>query len=231
MASTAWARVGAATGSLFVLVFVAAQAVAIVEKPEIGLAPPEDIVAFVEANRARLGQVPIAQVLAWSAFIWFMGSLRSALAEREGSPYRLSAVTFGSGILIAGLFIAAAALQLEIVFGDWSTTDPDAVNARWAIYDASDGFIGITPFIRAVLLASASLITLRHGGLPRWLGWVGIVAAVVNFVGGFDSLAPEGVSITGHQLSDLFIFLAWIMLASIVLVRSPHQQAPPPVAG
>jgi hypothetical protein len=230
MASVTWARVGAATGSVFVLLFVAAQGVAVTETPEIGLVPPGDIVAFVEANRLRLGLVPIARVLAWSAFIWFMGSLRSALAETEGSPYRLSAVTFGSGILVAGLFIAASALQLEIVFGDWSTTDPDAVNARWAIYDVSDGYIGVTPFIRAVLLGSASLITLRHGGLPRWLGWVGIVAGVVNFMGGFEYVAPEGVSITGHQLSDLFTFLAWIMVASIVLVRSPYEHARPPVA-
>ena len=64
-----------------------------------------------------------------------------------------------------------------------------------------------------MLAAGASAI--RHGGLPRWLGWIGIVIGIAAFT-------PAG----------FFAFLAgglWILIASVLLVlaRSAAEPALP----
>ncbi len=216
-----WERVGAATGILFVVVFIAAFSIQQTDFPDPGLASAPDIVMFVEANQLRLGWTAALYAVSWTAFLWFLGSLRSMMGSVE-TPPRLSAASFGGGLVTAGLFFAMAGLKLELTLADFTTAQDAAVVSRWAIFDASDGLFGITPFPRAVFLGSASMLTLRFGGLPRWLGWFGIGAAIVNLVGGLDYFAPSGVSYTGSPLADLVLFLLWVLLASALLVRHPR---------
>ena len=221
----AWERIGAATGIVFVVLFLLAFGLELHDFPDPGLVGADEIVMFIEANQSRLGLVTILYAVSWTAFLWFMGSLRSRLATVEPSQ-RLSSVAFGAGILIAALSLVMSGLRAEIVLADFTTAVDAAVTGRWALYDASGGLLGITPFPRAVILGSASLVVLRFGGLPRWLGWLGVVSALVNLAGGFDYLAPSDVTYTGHPLADLFSFLVWVLLASGTLVWSASPASP-----
>jgi hypothetical protein len=57
----------------------------------------------------------------------------------------------------------------------------------------------------AVLVLAAGASVVRHGGLPKWLGWLGIVIGILAFT-------PAG----------FFAFLAagiWILIASVMLTR------------
>ena len=215
-----WERTGAATGIVFVVLFLIAFALDLHDFPDPGLVRADEIVMFIEAHRSRLGLVAILYAVSWTAFLWFMGSLRSGLAVVEPSR-RLSSIAFGAGIVIVALSLVMSGLRAEIVLADFTTEVDAAVTARWTLYDASGGLFAITPFPRAVILGSASLAILRFGGLPRWLGWVGLVSALVNLTGGFDYLAPANVSYTGHPLADLISFVLWVLLASGALVWSP----------
>jgi hypothetical protein len=215
-----WERIGAATGIVFVVLFLLAFGLELQDFPDPGLVGADEIVVFIGAHQSRLGLVAILYAVSWTAFLWFIGSLRSRLAAIEPSR-RLSSIAFGAGILTAALSLVMAGLRAEIVLADFTTEVEAAVTGRWALYDASGGLLGITPFPRAVILGSASLVVLRFGGLPRWLGWLGVVSALVNLAGGFDYLAPTKVTYTGHPLADLFSFLVWVLLASGTLVWSP----------
>jgi hypothetical protein len=225
----AWERIGAAAGLVFVFLFLVAFGLELSDFPDPGLVTAEEIVVFVEANKLRLGLVAVLFALSWTAFLWFMGSPRSTLTKVEETQ-RLSSVAFGGGVVIAGLSLALLGLQLEVVMADFTVVEETAVVSRWVLFDASGGLLGITPFPRAVLLGAASLVVLRFGGLPRWLGWLGLAGAIVNLVGGFDYLAPSNVSYTGHPLADLMIFLIWVLLASSILVWS-RRRAPADAAG
>jgi lysylphosphatidylglycerol synthetase-like protein (DUF2156 family) len=75
----------------------------------------------------------------------------------------------------------------------------------------------------AVLVFAAGLSAVRHGGLPTWLGWLGIVIGVVAFTpAGFFALLAAGI---------------WVLLASVLLTvardasstASPAAPAPPVV--
>jgi hypothetical protein len=67
-------------------------------------------------------------------------------------------------------------------------------------------------FAAIAFLVSASLAGLHTGALPRWLAIAGFVTAVL-LVFGF-AFIPQ-------------VFLVvWVLAASIVLIRSPREQAP-----
>jgi hypothetical protein len=220
----AWDTIGAAAGVLFVALFLIGFGFEVKDFPEAGLASAEQIRGFVEHNRFRIGVSTAAYALAWTSFVWFVACMRAVLSRNEDRS-GLSSVAFGSGLLTAGLFLAGTALQSEVIFSDWATGDEVTTLSQWALYDASGGLFGITPFPRALFIGAAAVAVIREGGLPRWLGWAGVLAAFANLVGGFDYLAASGRSLTGHPLIDLFAFLVWVLLASGSLFLRPGRTA------
>lgn len=200
-------------GVVFVLLFLVAFGLDAKDFPAAGVASAEEVLAFVEANHFRIGVSAFINVLSWMAFVWFLGSARAALARAEEGG-RLSSISFAAGILIAGLSLAGTALSSEVIFADWAAHDEATIVSQWAIYDAGGGFFGMTPLIRAVFVGAASLVALRYGALPRWLGWVGLVTVFANGLGGLDYFLTEDRSLTGHPLVDLLAFLGWVSLTS-----------------
>jgi hypothetical protein len=80
----------------------------------------------------------------------------------------------------------------------------------------------LLPFLAgiAVFMFTSGICVLRHGGLPRWLGWVAIVIGVV-------SLTPIGF------VGFLAVFVC-VLVASIVLylrgAETPITTTPSPAA-
>lgn len=215
MKNNFWDRVGASTGILFVVLFVGGFFGIDLDRPEFGIATAEQVREFVADGRIRLFLHAHLPALGGVAFVWFLGSLRTALAGVEQSG-RLTSVVFGSGLLTAGLFLAFHGVWGELSTASLDSSDDVTVLSRWAIMDASFGFFGGTSFLRAALMGATSLTTIRFGGLPRWFGWVGIVTALLNLIDGFDVLADLGL-----PLLDFYLFLAWVTVASTLLVIRP----------
>jgi len=77
------------------------------------------------------------------------------------------------------------------------------------VIDSSD-FIPMAAGVGMLVLASG-LSAVRHGGVPRWLGWIGVVIGVLTFTpAGFFAFLASGV---------------WIAIASILLTLA-RQGAP-----
>lgn len=62
-------------------------------------------------------------------------------------------------------------------------------------------------------------VVLQSGALSRWLGWGAAVIAVA-------SLAAVAAPISGPAQLPAFLFLLWIVAASVVLMRREEEQAP-----
>ena len=92
--------------------------------------------------------------------------------------------------------------------------DPVAVQSLQALWD--NDFMPIAIGLVVLLLASG-LSIVRYGALPKWLGWVAIVLAVVG-------MTPIGfVAFMGGAL--------WVLVVSILLaVRARGAAAPPSAA-
>ena len=67
-----------------------------------------------------------------------------------------------------------------------------------------------------VLVLGAGLSAVRHGGLPRWLGWIGVVIGILAFTpAGFFAFLASGI---------------WIAVVSIVLTQARGQAPAVPAA-
>ena len=217
MSSTAWERVGAFSGVLFVVLYSTAFfGLQDLDFPPAGSVSAEQIRSFIDNERLRIALATISYTAGWAAFLWFIASIRSPGTVSDGVR-RLEWVAAGAGILVAGLSLAGVGLQAEIVLAD-PTTNEATILSQWALFDASGGLSGVTPFFRAIFVGAISLVAIREGGWWRWLGWFGMGVMAANILGGIDFVIPANWSLTGHPLFDLLAFLAWILLASVVLL-------------
>lgn len=145
--------------------------------------------------------------LAVFCFLSFLGSLRGALARAEGEPARLTATATAAAVAFITLAAAAHVFGTSVAFAaeyvDDYRVDPDT--ARLAV-TLSYAFFVMSLFAAAAMVAAASVIALWLGGLPRWLGWLGLVATLAGLAGFF--VWPS------------LVVLAWIVAVSAWLLRS-----------
>jgi hypothetical protein len=165
-------------------------------------------VDFYSKHDTREIAVSIAATIAIVFFVWFAGTLRARLRAVEGSPGRLSNTSFGGALLFAVgalLFIA-----LDFTAADTVGDVPPTVTQTIGVLD-NDLFFPLIAGTSVFMLASG-VITLRTGALPRWLGWVAVVAGVV-------ALTPVG----------FFAFLVAIVWVGVVSVLTYLRPATPAV--
>jgi hypothetical protein len=198
--------IGPLTGILFVLLVIIAFIVG-GETPDIGDSP-QSIVSFYTDNDSE--QMIAAGLLALGsvAFVFFLGTLRRALRAATGDEGGLSTVAMLGGLMI----VVGASIFAGIGFTLGDAADdlpPAAILALNALN--SDLFFPIAVGTGVFNLGLA-LAILRHGGLPRPLGWVALV-----------------VGIAGVTPAGFFAFLATgivIVWASVVLTQQAAASEP-----
>jgi len=228
MTSTGSERVGAISGFVFVALFlIAFFGLQDLDFPPAGSASAEEIRAFFGREQVRMALATVSYAAAWTAFLWFIGGIRSPGTAAD-SVRRLDGVATWAGVLVAGLALAGVALQSEILLAD-PTTDEATLVSQLALFDAAGGIFGITPLLRATFVGALSIVALRESGFKLWLGYFGLLVAAINVLGGIDYVNPADWSLTGHPLLDLIAFLGWILAASLVLLidrpSGPHPDA------
>jgi hypothetical protein len=208
--------IGPLTGILFV-VLVAIAFIVGGETPSTDDSRQE-IVSFYLDNDDEQAIASAILALATVAFLFFLGSLRGALRRTPGDEGGLSTV-----ILLGGLMMAVGAsifAGIGFTLGDAADElDASAILTLNALN--SDMFFTVAVGT-AVFNLGLGLAVLRHGGLPRPLGWLALVVGIAG-------LTPLG----------FFAFLATgivIIWASVVLAQqatvsaAPPPAAPPPTA-
>jgi hypothetical protein len=146
--------------------------------------------------------------------VFFASALRHDLA-RAGGTGQAANIAFAGGVLAAAGFTILATIHLALADAG------DSVNTLGTtqtlnVLDNND-YLPVGTGV-AVLVFGGGLAAIRHGGLPAWLGWAGIVLAVLTFTpAGFFAFLLGGV---------------WIAVASILLTLSRQSAVPtsPPPA-
>jgi Domain of unknown function (DUF4386) len=206
-----WAPIG---GILFVVLMVSGSfLVSDVPKAD---APQQEITNYLAdgGNHTRNIVGAYLWVIGALAFLWFLTRLRSDLRKAEGEQGALSTLAFGAGVAFAAVWMVSAvgfsAVAYAVELRDAPITDPDLVRALpaaggWLLL-LGGGFAGL------LVLLAVSGATLRTGVYPRWLGWLGIVAAIALL---FDVL-----------YLNILPFWVWVFIAAIVMLRQPEERAP-----
>jgi hypothetical protein len=200
--------IGPLTGILFVVLAIVAFLVG-------GETPATDdtareIVDFYLDNDDSQAIAAAVLALGCVALIFFLGSLRRVLRAEAGDEGGLSTVALLGGVVMAvGASIFAG---ISFTLGDAADELPPAAILTLNALN-SDMFFTVAVGT-AVFNLALGLAVLRHGGLPRSLGWLALVIGIAG-------LTPLG----------FFAFLATgivIVWASVALAMTPETAAGSP---
>jgi hypothetical protein len=200
--------IGPVNGILFVVLAIVAFLVG-------GETPATDdtareIVDFYLDNDDSQAIAAAVLALGCVALIFFLGSLRRVLRAEAGDEGGLSTVALLGGVVMAvGASIFAG---ISFTLGDAADELPPAAILTLNALN-SDMFFTVAVGT-AVFNLALGLAVLRHGGLPRSLGWLALVIGIAG-------LTPLG----------FFAFLATgivIVWASVALAMTPETAAGSP---
>jgi hypothetical protein len=176
MTRISWERLAALAGFAFVVLYVAAFALGI----EVGASDREILDYYTDSsNRAKEVVAFFLIAAAALAFALFAGSLRSLIARAEQETAMLATLASAGGIACAVLILAGNAVSRATAFAAMSDDfqlDPDA---RRLVEDIGFLLFVSGAFAAILLVVAVSLAAIRHGLLPRWLGWAGFPAAAL----------------------------------------------------
>lgn len=172
----------------------------------------QDVVDYWSSHDGEAIATGTLSAYAGIFFVWFAASLRSAIQVAEGAPGRLATLAFGGAVLFA--VGATVGGSVSLALGDAAGKVPDEVIQALSVLN-SDLFL---PFAVGIALTTfaTGLAALRFGVLPRWLGWVSIVIAII-------SVTPLG-------FVGFIAGLIWVAVVSVLLYRAPIGPAPPVAA-
>ena len=175
--------------------------------------------ATITAAQLTDAIVPISHILGYLFFLFFLGSLWSALRPAEGGDGWLSAAAFGGGLVSLGIRLSSATVSLAAVHNSCAGMDPQLFEILTNDVGGAALFLSFFPL--AVLSVACAVIAIRFGALPRWLGWMSAVVAVALLVDGF-----AGTLYTRDFGPSILLFMLWTLAASITLVRRAGQRLP-----
>lgn len=225
LAEPRWQSLGAATGTVAVVLFIISFALA-------GAGPKtsdsvQKIVAYNVDHRARILTSTYLGMLGLAFFMWFVGTLRGALSRVADVGAELSGILFGAGMVLTAMVMVELTLAAALAYRLPNDYSGSSVRAVFDVYNILNVVVG---FPAAVFLVSGGLITLRRRMGASWLGVSGLAigifqvfaaAAYRNFDG---ALSPTGALTP----IGFVLFIAWVLAASIWLtsrLRTPAGRA------
>jgi len=175
--------------------------------------PDLKIVAFTRDNRDELRIASYLAGLGIAFFLFFLGVVWTRLRHAEGGSGRLAGT--------AGMAGATAAAIAAVGF---------AISAYGALHpaDSADTYrtatvvFGIFGFAALVFVEAASLVILRTKFLPAWLGWLGLLSALLWLVAG-AAVSTEDDTIFALGFAAFLVWALWLLVLSVLLVRTPDR--------
>ncbi len=223
MSNILWQRLGAASGIVYVvLLFLPDLIQGGPNEEETTMTAAEAIAqscAITTAAQLTDAIYPITHVLGYLIFLFFLGSLWSALRRAEGGDGWLSAAAFGGGLVSLAVRFSGMPTGVAASRNACAGIDPQLWQVLQDMNNASF-FYSFLPL--AVLSAASAVVAIRFGApLPRWLGWMSAVVAVALLVDGM-----AGTLYARDFGPSFLLFVLWTLAASIVLVRRAGQTLP-----
>lgn len=198
-------RVAALTGVAAIVLICIGGAIA-GEAPD-AASPVQEIIDHFTDNETSIEVGSFVGVAGVVLLVFFGAYLRTVLSAAEGRGGALSAlVLVGTSVIAVGFAID---FTITIALADAADDiEPAGVQALQALWD--NDFV---PLIvgALVFLIAIGLSIIRHGALPKWLGWVALALAAIGFT-------PVGfVAFIGLGL--------YIVIVSVLLAARATQPA------
>jgi hypothetical protein len=224
MSDDRFARYAAASGIPAVLLVVGSFLGFILPNAPDLDAPGTDWAAYFTDHQSRIQVGVIVLGVGLFFFIWFLGSLRSALARAEGGEGRLASVAFGGGIVaVATLLIAASAGAVAALRpGDLDPNTTRAFNDL-GVVAGGPGAAGFT-----ALFAATAIVGYRHRAVPAPIAGLSALAAITQPLAYGVAVTDSGAFAADGVLGGfipIITFVVAMLGLSIALIREPGGYA------
>jgi hypothetical protein len=192
-----WARWTAVAGFAFVALYVAAFSMGI----EVGKSD-QDILDYYADSGHRAREVAAFFLITAAAlsFLVFALGLRALIARREETG-TLGSLALVGGAIATALMLAGNAVSRATAFAAMDDEFQLEPNTRRLFEDAGLLLLASGAMAAGLLVVAVSLAAFRYETVPRWVGWLGLVCALllplaINFVG-FLALALWVIVVSG----------------------------------
>ncbi|MBA3437095.1 MAG: DUF4386 family protein [Thermoleophilaceae bacterium] len=162
------------TGVAFILVGIIGFSIS--GEPKSADEPVREIVDFYVDKKDSVQIGAIAGVVAGLLLIFFGAYLRTVLRAAAPEDEMLPLVAFIGLVIVAVGFAIDGTISFALAEAA-DDIDPAAVQALQALWD--NDFLPIMLGVLAFLVATG-ISVIRSGALPKWLGWVMILLAIVG---------------------------------------------------
>ena len=167
-----------------------------------------EVVAYARDNQGWLELSLLFSLLSLLLLGWFVSGLFARVREL-GSRFEAVLTLVGGLLLTLLFFVATTTWAAPIADLPEGVAALDQASTYLAIDDFGWVALGGSGVGAGLMAIAASLAALRTAYVPAWAGWLGIALGIVSLA----TIAFVG----------LFAWLAWIVLASIVLLRSDRR--------
>ena len=160
-------------------------------------------------------------------FLPFAAGLRNLLAPADAADEQMwSRLSYTGAVLIAAIAVVGSAFSEVLSQGVAEDLSDDTLVAL-ARFDTVI-FTALKTWGSALALAAASVVILRSGVLAKWIGWFGAAGALLFVIGALWILGEDDEGFLGaFFFIGLLISVLWVLVVSIVMIRSDEQATAP----
>jgi hypothetical protein len=221
--SDRWESAGAASGAIFVVMFVVGGSLMPLP-PDYG-GPPEAAASYFRENE---DQIPIGSAIIAAAvplLVWFLATVRARAGAAGPSADRAATVAYGCGLVTLALYLSdVAALTVGALRPENMAASPELAAA---LVDYSFVAIAMATFLTSALLLALAVLAIRDKALwPQWVGWLAVAAALAYSLRVGNLFTTTGPFTAGGALgfwTPVVALMVWLVVASLVLARRPLE--------
>ena len=217
--TTAWERYAWTAGIVFVVALLAESVVS----TGVGLTQDDSaakIASGLHEHRVRLLVITYLSAVYAAAFVIYLCSLYNVLRFHAERARILSYLVLVGGVLFVAMH-AVSDVGITGLLGAKlaSFGDQHDHGLSYMLYLVTFAVDSVGDVFGSLAAVAAGLLVLRSGVLPRWLGWVSILAGILFFLQGFGL---GGVIATFGLVLDLIafvLFLIFVLASSVIFLR------------
>jgi uncharacterized protein DUF4386 len=178
------------------------------------------IARAVHDHRDRVLLSAYLSVVYAVAFVIYLCKLHAQLRGPGERPRALHSLVLVGGVLLVALHGVSDIGIYGLLGGKIATyAAQHEQGISYALYLLTFALDSVGDVFGSVFLVAAGLLIWASGVLPRWLGWVSVVAGILLFLQGFGL---GGVIATFGLVIDLIgfaLFLVFVLVSSVILLR------------
>jgi hypothetical protein len=168
------------------------------------------IIKYTTDNRDALRIAAYLAGIAVAFFLFFLGVVWTKVRQAEGGNGRLAVTALAGGVATAAI--------ASVGFGISAYGALHPVESPFT-YRLSAIIFGLLSFAILVFVEASSIVIIRTKFLPAWLGWLGMLSALLWLIGG-AAVATENDTIFVFGFVAFLVWALWLLILSVMLFRT-----------